>query len=58
MANGWQRYRVDVNYEYGPWDTFVVNARSVPEARKIAKEKYAKIYFKKGYMKTYVEKEN
>ncbi len=54
MANGWKRYRVDVDYHYGPWETYVVSARSVEEARKLAKERYAKEYFKKGFMKTYV----
>ena len=58
MANGYRRYKVDVDFYYGPWETYYVSARSVAEARRIAKARYAREYFKKGYMKTYVEKEN
>lgn len=48
-------YSISVDYHYGPWETYSVEATSVAEARKKAKAMYAKDYFKKSYMKTYVE---
>lgn len=47
-------YMVDVDFKYGPIETFRVKAKSRSEARKKAKERYVKEYFRKNYMTTYV----
>lgn len=47
-------YTIDVDYEYGPVETYYIEARSTAEARKKARAKYAQDYFKKTYMKTYI----
>ncbi len=49
-----RQFTIDVDYEYGPTETYVVEATSVAEARKKAKAKYVADYFRKGYLKTYV----
>lgn len=54
MAKEKKTYEIDVDYEYGPIETYTVEASSVAEARKKAKAKYAREYFKKTYMKTYI----
>lgn len=47
-------YEVDVDFEYGPIETYRVEATSATEARKKAKAKYAADYFRKSYLKTCV----
>lgn len=47
-------YEVDVDFKYGPIETYRVEATSTAEARKKAKAKYAADYFKKSYLKTCV----
>lgn len=47
-------YMVDVDFKYGPIETYRVKAKSRSEARKKAKERYVKDYFRKNYMETYV----
>lgn len=47
-------YEVDVDFEYGPIETYRVEAASATEARKKAKAKYVADYFRKSYLKTYV----
>jgi len=53
--SSYRTYEVTVEHPYSPWDTFKVRARSIPEARKKAKEKYAKLYFRKSECKTYID---
>lgn len=47
-------YTVDVDYRYGPIEFYRVEASSVAEARKKAKDRYAKDYFNKHYLKTFI----
>ena len=47
-------YEVDVDFEYGPIETYRVEATSAAEAQKKAKAKYAADYFRKSYLKTCV----
>ena len=47
-------YEVDVDFKYGPIETYTVEATSIAEARKKAKAKYAADYFRKSYLKTCV----
>lgn len=46
-------YTIDVDYEYGPVETYTVEAYTVAEAKKKAKALYIKDYFKKSYLKCY-----
>lgn len=50
-------YTVDVDFEYGPIETYTVEATSAAEARKKAKARYASDYFRKSYLKTSVIKD-
>jgi len=56
MKTETKTYTIDVDYEFGPIETYIVEARSSYEACKKAKAKYARDYFKKSYMKTYIYK--
>lgn len=56
MAKEKKIYDITVDYHYGPIDTFRVEATSVAEARKKAKAKYARMYFRRSELKTYIEK--
>lgn len=47
-------YTIDVDYKFGPVETYRIEAYSKAEARKKAKAMYAKDYFKKTYMTTYI----
>ena len=47
-------YTVDVDYEYGPVETYWVEACSAAEAKEKAKALYIKDYFKKSYLKCFV----
>ena len=47
-------YEIDVDFKYGPIETYRVEATSAAEARKKAKAKYAADYFRKTYLKTCV----
>lgn len=49
-----QIYTIDVDFEYGPVETYRIEATSAAEARKKAKDKYAKAYFSKKYLKTFI----
>lgn len=44
-------YSVTVEHEYGCWEVYNVTATSAVEARKKAKAKYAKMYFKMSFLK-------
>ena len=50
-------YTVDVDFEYGPIETYTVEATSAAEARKKAKAKYASDYSRKSYLKASVIKD-
>ena len=50
-----QKFRITVEHPYGPLETYVILAKDVKTARKMAKERYAKDYFSKRNMKTYVQ---
>lgn len=54
MANEMKTYRIDVDYEFGVIETYRIVASSPSEARKKAKERFAREYFKKTYLKTYI----
>ena len=56
MAKEKKTYCINVDYYYGPIETYYVDAYSLYEAKKKAKARYAREYFKKDYMKTYVNK--
>lgn len=49
-----KQYEVDVDFKYGPIETYTVEATSAAEARKKAKAKYVADYFRKSYLKTCV----
>lgn len=49
-----QIYTIDVDYKYGPIETYYIEAASAAEARKKAKDLYAKSYFSKKYLKTFI----
>ena len=49
-----QIYTIDVDYKYGPIETYRIEAASVAEGRKKAKDRYAKEYFSKKYLKTFI----
>lgn len=49
-----QIYTIDVDYKYGPVEIYHIEATSAAEARKKAKDKYAKAYFSKKYMRTFI----
>ena len=51
MAKEKKFYTVDVDYEYGPIETYTVEATSAPEAKKKAVAMYVKDYFRKSYLK-------
>lgn len=56
MTKEKKTYTIDVDYHYGPIVTYRVEAYSPSEARRRAKARYAKDYFKRTYMKTYIYK--
>lgn len=47
-------YTVDVDYEFGPAETYTVEATSKAEAKKKAMALYAKDYFKKKCLKAFI----
>jgi hypothetical protein len=44
-------YTIDVDYEYGPVETYTVEAYTLSEAKKKAKSLFVKDYFRKSYLK-------
>ena len=54
MAKEKKTYVVDVDYRFGPVETYSVEASSTAEARKKAKKKYMADYFRQFYLKTFI----
>lgn len=50
-----QKFRITLEHPYGPWDTYVVEAKDLKSARKKAKDIYVKKYFTRREIKTYNE---
>lgn len=46
-----QTYNIFVDYHYGPCEEYRIEATSLAEAKKKAKARYAKEYFKKSLIK-------
>lgn len=44
-------YEIFVDYHYGPCEEYRIEATSLAEAKKKAKARYAREYFKKSYIK-------
>ena len=47
-------YEVDIDWKCGPIETYRVKANSRAEARKKAKDRYMKDYFKRSLLESYV----
>ena len=47
-----KEYEIYVDYIYGCDETYVVKAKSLADAKKKARAKFIREYFKKGYIKT------
>ena len=47
-----KEFEIYVDYIYGCDETYVVKARTLSEAKKKAKAKFMREYFKKSYIKT------
>ena len=54
MAKEKKTYWVDVDYRFGPVETYHVEATSPAEARKKAKKQYIADYFRSSYLKTFI----
>lgn len=50
MAKVKKDYTIFVDFAYGLCDTFTVSATSLTEAKKKAKAKFARTYFKMSYL--------
>lgn len=50
-----RKFRITLEHPYGPWDTYVVEAKDLKSARKKAKDIYVKNYFTRREIKTYNE---
>ena len=46
-----KQFEIDVDYYYGPIETYTINARDLKSAKKKAKAKYMREYFKKSLIK-------
>lgn len=46
-----KEYEIYVHYEYGPDESYVVTARNLAEAKKKARDRYVREYFKRSYLK-------
>ena len=46
-----ERYEIYVDYIYGCCETYTIEAKSLAEAKKKAKAKFIREYFKKSYLK-------
>ena len=55
MAREKKEYEVYVDYEYGCDETYKVTATSPAIAKRKAKAKFMKEYFKKSYIKAVIE---
>ena len=51
MAKEKKIYEIYVDYEYGCDETYTVEATSLSEAKKKAKARFMREYFKKSYIK-------
>ena len=51
MAKEKKEYDIYVDYEYGCCETYTVEATSLSEAKKKAKARFMREYFKKSYIK-------
>lgn len=54
MAKEKRTYRVEVDYRFGPVETYSVEATSAADARKKAKKLYMADYFRRSYIKTFI----
>lgn len=50
-----KQYTITVEHPYGPYETYVVEAKDLKSARKKAKALYVKDYFTYRNLKTYKE---
>ena len=50
MAKEKKEYTIFVDFAYGLCDTFTVTTTSLPEAKKKAKNRFVRTYFKKSYL--------
>lgn len=46
-----ERYEIYVDYIYGCCETYTIEAKSLADAKKKAKAKFMREYFKKSYIK-------
>lgn len=46
-----KEYEIYVSYEFGPDESYVVTAKNLAEAKKKARDRYAREYFKKSDLK-------
>lgn len=51
MAKEKKIYEIYVDYEYGCDETYTVEATSLSEAKKKARSRFVREYFKKSYIK-------
>lgn len=51
MAKEKQTFEIYVDYQYGPDETYTVEATTLAQAKKKAINRYMKDYFKKSYIK-------
>lgn len=47
-----QTFRIYVDYKYGCCETYTIQAKDLASARKKAKDRFAREYFNKHYLKT------
>ena len=45
-----KEYEIYVDYLYGPCEVYVVKAKDLDDAKRKAKARFAKEYFKKSYL--------
>ena len=46
-----KQFEIDVDYYYGPIETYTISARDLKSAKKKAKAKYMREHFKKSLIK-------
>ena len=46
-----KQFEIEVDYYYGPVETYIINARDLKSAKKKAKDRYMREYFQKSLIK-------